>query len=147
MRQQLSIPILAEIKIWLDKSLPQVPPTSKTGQALSYLNNQWHKLIRYCDDGRLSIDNNACENAIRPFVIGRRNWLFSDTVKGAKASANLYSLIETAKANGLEPYRYLRHIFNELRKAKSLQAIEELLPWQVDKEEINKGWKQKVDGV
>lgn len=146
-RQQLSVPILAEIKIWLDSSLPQVPPTSKTGQALSYLKNQWHKLIRYCDDGRLSIDNNACENAIRPFVIGRRNWLFSDTVKGAKASANLYSLIETAKANGLEPYRYLRHVFNELPKAKSLEDIEKLLPWQVDKQEINKGWKQKVDGV
>jgi transposase len=144
-RQQLSVPILAEIKIWLDSSLPQVPPTSKTGQALSYLNNQWHKLIRYCDDGRLSIDNNACENAIRPFVIGRRNWLFSDTVKGAKASANLYSLIETAKANGLEPYRYLRHVFNELPKAKSLEDIEKLLPWQVDKQEINKGWKQKID--
>ena len=141
------MPILAEIKIWLDSSLPQVPPTSKTGQALSYLNNQWHKLIRYCDDGRLSIDNNACENAIRPFVIGRRNWLFSDTVKGAKASANLYSLIETAKANSLEPYRYLRHVFNELPKAKSLEDIEKLLPWQVDKQEINKGWKQKVDGV
>lgn len=146
-RQQLSVPILAEIKIWLDSSLPQVPPTSKTGQALSYLNNQWHKLIRYCDDGRLSIDNNACENAIRPFVIGRRNWLFSDTVKGAKASANLYSLIETAKVNGLEPYRYLRHVFNELPKAKSLEDIEKLLPWQVDKQEINKGWKQKIDGV
>jgi transposase len=146
-RQKLSVPILAEIKTWLNKSLLQVPPTSKTGQALTYLNNQWHKLIRYCDDGRLSIDNNACENAIRPFVIGRRNWLFSDTVKGAKASANLYSLIETAKANGLEPYRYLRHVFNELPKAKSLEAIEELLPWQVDKQEINKGWKQKIDGV
>lgn len=146
-RQQLSVPLLAKIKTWLDSSLPQVPPTSKTGQALAYLNNQWHKLIRYCDDGRLSIDNNACENAIRPFVIGRRNWLFSDTVKGAKASANLYSLIETAKANGLEPYRYLRHVFNELPKAKSLEAIEKLLPWHVDKEEINKGWKQKIDGV
>ena len=110
---------------------------------MTYLNNQWHKLIRYCDDGRLSIDNNACENAIRPFVIGRRNWLFSDTVKGAKSSANLYSLIETAKANGLEPYRYLCHVFNQLPKAKSLEAIEKLLPWQVDKEEINKGWKKK----
>jgi transposase len=146
-RQQLSVPILAEIKTWLDRSLPHVPPTSKTGQALAYLNSQWHKLIRYCDDGRLAIDNNACENAIRPFVIGRRNWLFSDTVKGAKSSANLYSLIETAKANGLEPYRYLRHVFDELPKAKSLEAIEKLLPWHVDKQEVNKGWKQKIDGV
>jgi len=78
-----------------------------TGKALTYLHNQWPKLIRYLDDGRLSIDNNRVENAIRPFVIGRRNWLFSDTVRGAQSSANLYSLIETAKANGLAPYAYL----------------------------------------
>jgi hypothetical protein len=71
----------------LDASLPQVPPISLAGKALSYLDNQWSKLIRYCEDGRLDIDNNATERAIRPFVIGRNNWLFSDTVKGAKASA------------------------------------------------------------
>ena len=71
----------------------------------------------YLDDGRLKIDNNGAENAIRPFVVGRKNWLFSASVKGVKASANLYSLIETAKANGLEPYAYLRHLFTELPKA------------------------------
>jgi transposase len=89
------------------------------GKALTYLNNQWPKLMRYLDDGRLSIDNNPVENAIRPFVIGRRNWLFSDTARGAKSSANLYSLIETAKANGLEPYAYLRHLFTELPKVQT----------------------------
>jgi transposase len=71
------------------------------------------------------------ENAIRPFVIGRRNWLFSDTARGAKSSANLYSLIETAKANGLEPYAYLRHLFTELPKAQTLEQIEALLPFHV----------------
>ena len=85
-------------------------------------------LLAALDDGRLAIDNNACENAIRPFVIGRRNWLFADTVRGAKASANLYSLIETAKANRIEPYRYLRHIFSEMPKARTVEDVEALLP-------------------
>jgi hypothetical protein len=90
--------------------LPVIPPQSLTGKALLYLHSQWHKLIRYLDDGRLSIDNNSTENAIRPFVIGRRAWLFSDTPNGAKASASLYSLIESAKASGHEAYFYLRHV-------------------------------------
>ena len=72
----------------------------------------------------------------------RNNWIFSDTVKGAKASANLYSLIETAKLNGLEPYRYLLHVFKELPKAQSLDDIEQLLPWRVDADKINIGWKK-----
>ena len=75
------------------------------------------------------------ENAIRPFVIGRRNWLFSDTVRGAQSSANLYSLIETAKANGLEPYAYLHHLFTELPKAQTLEQIEALLPSHVKTQE------------
>lgn len=75
--------------------------------------------------------NNLCENAIRPFVIGRKNWLFADTPAGAEASARLYSLIETAKANDLEPYAYLRRVFTDLPKATTLQDIEALLPWNV----------------
>jgi transposase len=121
-------PILDELRAWLDDVLPQVPPTSATGRALNYLNNEWDKLIRYLDDGRLAIDNNGAENAIRPFVVGRKNWLFSTSVKGVKASANLYSLIETAKANGLEPYAYLRRVFTELPQADSVEALEALLP-------------------
>jgi len=129
-------PILDEIRVWLDAALPQVPPKSATGKALNYLYNEWDKLVRYLDDGRLEIDNNRAENAIRPFVIGRKNWLFSDSVKGIKASANLYSLIETAKANGLEPYAYLRHVFTELPKATSVEDIEALLPANIDKDKI-----------
>jgi transposase len=79
-----------------------------------YLDHQWPHLVRYLEDGRWPIDNNPAENAIRPFVIGRKNWLFSATPKGADASANLYSLIETAKANGLEPSVYLATVFTEL---------------------------------
>jgi len=135
-RQLHARPILDEIRTWLDQALPQVPPTSTTGKALNYLHNEWDKLIRYLDDGRLEIDNNAAENAIRPFVVGRKNWLFSDSVKGVKASANLYSLIETAKANGLEPYAYLRYLFAELPKAETVNAIEALLPGNLDKNQI-----------
>jgi transposase len=127
-RQRHARPVLDELRTWLDVALPQVPPTSMTGKALNYLHNEWDKLVRYLDDGRLEIDNNAAENAIRPFVLGRKNWLFSASVKGVKASANLYSLIETAKANGLEPYAYLRHVFTELPKATTVEAIEALVP-------------------
>ena len=106
-RQRHARAFLGELRSWLDEGLPQAPPTSATGKTLNYLHNEWDKLVRYLDDGHLEIDNNGAENAIRPFVLGRLNWLFSDSVKGVKASTNLYSLIETAKANGLEPYAYL----------------------------------------
>ncbi|MCF6323980.1 MAG: IS66 family transposase, partial [Gammaproteobacteria bacterium] len=127
-RQQQAQPLIDKLRVWLDKALPQVPPTSATGKALHYLNNEWTKLTAYLKDGRLEIDNNGAENAIRPFVMGRKNWLFSTSVKGVKASANLYSLIESAKANGLEPYAYLRYLFTELPKAETVAAIEALLP-------------------
>ena len=135
-RQKHARPVFDDIRTWLEKTLPQIPPSSATGQALNYLHNEWGKLIRYLDDGRLEIDNNLAENAIRPFVIGRKNWLFSTSVKGVKASANLYSLIECAKINGLEPYAYLRHVFTELPKASTVEAIEALLPGDLKKEQI-----------
>jgi len=128
-RRDHARPILQALRDWLDRSLPQVPPTTATGKALNYLNNEWDKLVRYLEDGRLAIDNNRAENAIRPFVVGRKNWLFSDSVNGVTASANLYSLIETAKANGLEPYAYLRHLYTHLPGAQTIEAIEALLPW------------------
>jgi len=142
-RQKQSMPILKAMKAWLDQALCQVTPTSLTGEALAYLSKQWPTLTVYCEDGRLDIDNNAVERAIRPFVIGRNNWLFADTVRGVKASANLYSLIETAKLNGLEPYRYLCRVFEELPKAQSLHDIEQLLPWEIDKASVNAGWMPK----
>ena len=127
-RQRHARPVIDALRTWLDDALPQAPPTSATGKALNYLHNEWDKLVRYLEDGRLEIDNNGAENAIRPFVVGRKNWLFSTSVKGVKASANLYSLIETAKANDLEPYAYLRRVFTELPQADSVEAIEALLP-------------------
>ncbi len=131
-RQRHAQPVLDELRTWLEQSLPQVPPTSAAGKALHYLHAEWEKLIRYLDDGRLEIDNNLAVNAIRPFVLGRKNWLFSDSVTCVKASANLYSLIETAKANGLEPYAYLRYLYTELPRAETAEAIEALLPGNVD---------------
>jgi len=99
------------------------------GKAVNYLDNNWSRLERYIEGGNLPIDNNRAENAIRPFVIGRKNWLFSDTPKGATASAQIYSLIETAKANGQEPYAYLRHILERLPQVNSVEGYEALLPW------------------
>jgi len=128
LRQEKAAPILGQLHAWLLKSLPEVPPRTATGKALAYLSNEWDKLQVYLQDGRLPIDNNGAENAIRPFVVGRKNFLFSDSVGGVKASANLYSLIETAKANGLEPYAYLRKVYTELPKAQSVADINALLP-------------------
>jgi transposase len=90
----------------------------------------------YLPDGRLAIDNNACERAVRPFVIGRRNCLFADTPNGARASAALSSVIETAKANGHEPYRYPRFLFAERPKAQSRDAIVALLPFNIAPEDL-----------
>ena len=131
-RQEQARPVLEQLRAWLDKSLPQVPPQSAVGKALNYLHEEWPRLIRYLDDGLIPIDNNLTENAIRPFTVGRKNWLFSDSVKGIESGTNLYSLIQTAKANRLEPYQYLRHVFTELPKADTVEAIEALLPANID---------------
>jgi transposase len=126
-------PLLDEMREWLDSVRDTVPPESLTGKALGYLHNQWPKLVRVLEDGRLELDTNAVENSIRPFVVGRKAWLFADTVAGAEASANLYSLVETAKANEIEPYAYLCHVFTELPKATCLEDFEALLPYRLDR--------------
>ena len=100
------------------------------GQALNYALNQWEKAIRYCDDGRLDIYNNRSERAIKPFVMGRKVWLFSQTANGANASATIYSIVETAKANGHVPYDYLMHVMNEITAGNT--DPEKLLPWSVN---------------
>jgi len=127
-RQKRAGPLLEEFKEWLEKRQPQVPPGSTLGKAISYTLGQWERLVVYLEDGRLRPDNNLAENAIRPFVVGRKNWLFAATPAGAHASAALYSIIETARANGLEPYWYLRYLFDRLPKAKSKDDYRALLP-------------------
>src|SRR5690606_23483535 len=104
------------------------------GKAVRYLDSQWVKLCRFLDDGSIPFSNAFAENAIRPFAVGRRAWLFSDTPAGASASATLYSIIETAKANGIEPYYYLDHVIERLPLAQSLDDIERLLPWNLRRE-------------
>ena len=124
-------PIIDKLKRWLDETRPKVPPKTTLGKALHYLDHQWPRFTAYLEDGGYPIDNNPVENAIRPFAIGRKNWLFSASVKGAKASAILYSLIETAKANGLESYAYLKRVFTELPQARNFETVDRLLPWEV----------------
>ncbi len=102
------------------------------GKAIAYSLKLWPKLSRYLDDGRLAIDNNRAERAVKPFVIGRKNWMFANTERGALASATLYSLVETAKANGVMPFDYLMHLFNELPRFAPGADIDHLLPWNVN---------------
>lgn len=130
-RAQHSAPILHELRAWLEGSANAVLPQSALGKAIHYTLGQWPKLTRFLEHGEIPLDNNRCENAIRPFVIGRKGWLFSDTQAGATASANLYSLVETAKANGLEPHAYLTRLFAELPQATAVEHFEALLPWSV----------------
>jgi transposase len=135
-RQEHTKPRLEKLREWLDASIASVPPQSLTGKAMYYLDKQWPKLVRVLDDGRLPLDTNRVENAIRPFVLGRKNWLFADTVRGARASANLYGLIETAKANRIEPGRYLAYLFEVLPTITSPDQLDALLPQNIDSEAL-----------
>jgi hypothetical protein len=128
LRDAQAKPLLEKIKTWLDEKAPKVLPKSPLGSAIAYTLKLWPKLTTYLEDGHIAIDNNPAENAIRPFVIGRKNFLFSGSPRGAHASATLYTLVETAKANGLEPWAYLNYLFEKLPAAKSEQAIQALLP-------------------
>ena len=130
-RIEHATPLLKEYKAWLDNSILQVPPKSALGKALAYSLNQWPKLTRYLEDGQLNIDNNRAERAIKPFVIGRKNWLFSNTTSGAHASSILYSMVETAKANDLVPFEYLHLALNMLSEPQDDESLNELLPWNV----------------
>lgn len=128
-RQETSSRIMARIEKLLDKSIGIVPPKSATGKALHYLAHEWDALQVFLKNGAVPIDNNRCENAIRPFTLGRKNWLFSATTAGAKASANLYSLIQTALANKLDPAAYLERVFTELPNAVTADDVARLLPY------------------
>ncbi len=127
-RQRQAQPVIEKLSAWLDRSRSTTAPGTGLGKAITYLDNQWSRLIGYLDDGAYPIDNNRAENAIRPFVIGRKNWLFCQSMRGASASANLYSVVETAKANGLDPCAYLKHVFTHLPQAQNVDDIAALLP-------------------
>jgi len=126
-------PVLEKFKAWLEKRKCEVPPSLLLGKAIEYSLAQWDKLVRYLESPYLTPDNNACENAIRPFVLGRKNWLFCQSPDGAKSSCGMYTLIETAKRNGLKPFDYLTALFEKAPLASSPQDWEKLLPWNIFK--------------
>jgi transposase len=138
LREKEAAPVLDSFRAWLDDRVHHVAPKSLLGKAILYALNEWTKLRVYLQDGHIPIDNNLVENAIRPFVIGRKNWLFSGSPDGARASAAFYSLIETAKACGHEPYWYLRHLFEQLPLAKTRDKMRLLLPMYLDPSEISR---------
>ena len=142
-RQLRSRKVLDEYNEWLDKMAINTTSQGKLGEAIRYSINQWKDLIRFLEDGRLEIDNNRAERAIKPFVMGRRAWLFANTPNGARASAVTYSIVETAKENGIDPYLYLAHLFRHLPNIdlKDEAAIEEMLPWA---EHIQSACKAKI---
>jgi transposase len=126
-RQEKSVPVLADIKIWLDENLIEALPKSLTGKAISYMLGRWKALARYLDDGCYEIDNNLVENAIRPVALGRKNYLFAGSHNGAKRMAQVYSLVATAKMQGIEPMAYLKETLSKLPDWP-VKKVEELLP-------------------
>jgi transposase len=132
-RDLRSRPVVNGFREWLDVTMPAVLPKSLLGVAIKYAQNQWQKLVRFLEDGRVEISNNRAERSIKPFVIGRKNWLFANTPKGAHASAIIYSIVETAKENKLNPYAYLTHLFEKLPnlESKDSHVLDQLLPWNV----------------
>lgn len=138
LRREQALPVLEEFKVWMDKRIKQTPPKGLLGQALNYALTRWPKLIRYTENGYITPDNNAAENAQRPFVIGRKNWLFAGHPNGAHAAAVLYSLIETAKACGLDPYRYFRLLFSKIPYAKAEEDYGALMPRNLTPEMLSR---------
>jgi transposase len=129
-RQERSRPLLDELHAWLLVALRTVSAKSQLAIAINYALVRWHALTRYCDDGRIEIDNNSAERAIRPVVLGRRNYLFAGSDAGGERAANIYSLIGTAMLNAMDPYLYLRHVLERIAE-HPINRIEELLPWHV----------------
>ena len=127
-------PLVEDLRKWLDEVSKTVLPKSLFGMAVNYGLRQWPKLVRFLEDGRIEMDNNRAERSIKPFVIGRKNWLFANTPRGARASAVIYSMVESAKENGLNPYTYLMHLFEKLPNLDSRddETLDELLPWNVN---------------
>lgn len=134
LRQKEAKPILDKMHAWLVKKSMHLIPKSLLGKAVTYTLKQWDRLSGYVDFPFATPDNNLAENAIRPFCVGRRNWLFAGTPAGAEASSTIYSLIESAKANKLEPYKYLRYLFEKLPFAETMEDYKQLMPGKLTPE-------------
>jgi len=129
-RQEKIKPILDDLKKYLDEVRTKITPDSLAGKAVNYTCNEWKYLTVFLDYSEVDISNEKIENSIRPFAIGRKNWLFSNTVEGANASAMFYSIIETAKANGFEPFDYLSKMLDKLPQAETIEDYQRLLPFK-----------------
>lgn len=138
LRQEKSKPLMESFKEWLDEIYPTVLPQSPLGKAIQYWQNRWQGLMRYLDDGRLEADNNLTEQKIKPIVIARKNFLFADSVAGAKALCMHFSFIQTAKLHGHDPYRYYTVLLKKLPHCKTLEDYEKLLPWNMSPDGSNK---------
>lgn len=132
-RQHKSRELIDELREYLIKNQPVIPPKSLLGEAVNYTLNQWSKLLMFLDDGRLDISNNLSERGIKPFVIGRKGWLFADSVAGAHAAATIFSIIETCKYHQVEPYDYLRYVLDVIPQCNTIEDYEKLLPFNIDR--------------
>jgi transposase len=139
LRQRHSAPILEQFKAWLERYLPATAPKTLLGKAIRYTLRFWPRLTQFLTDGRVPLSNNRTEQAIKKVVIGRKNFLFAYSPAGARALANLYALVETAKANGVEPWRYLKRVFTTLPLATTVAQVEALLPWNLPPGERSAG--------
>jgi len=129
-RNARSRPLLESLKQWLDETLGKLSRKSDTALAVRYALGRWDALVRYCDDGHLEIDNNAAERALRAVALGRKNYLFAGSDRGGESAAVIYSLIGTAKLNGINPELYLRNVLSCIAD-HPINRIEELLPWNL----------------
>lgn len=136
MRQARAGPLIAELKAWLEATLAKVSTKSALAVAIRYALSRWTALVRYCDDGHIEIDNNAAERALRAVALGRKNYLFAGSDAGGERAAAIYSLIGTAKLNGLDPEAYLREVLERINE-HPINRIAELLPWNLAAEKQN----------
>jgi transposase len=140
LRSEKAKPILKKFKEWLESSINQVPPQSAIGKAINYCINQWPYLEKYSDDGEVEIDTNLVENAIRPLALGRRNWLFAGSVEGAESSCIFFSLLQTCRANEIEPYAYFKVILSEVVNCETKEDYKKLLPQFIDREKLKEAY-------
>lgn len=130
-RQARAGPVLVALRAWLDATLKQLSQKSALAEAIRYALARWDALVRYSNDGRIEIDNNAAERALRTVALGRKNFLFAGSDAGGERAAAIYSLIGTAKLNGLDPEAYLRHVIGSIAE-HPVNRVDELLPWKVE---------------
>lgn len=145
-RKEIIKPIFDDFHEWLIEMQPKIPPSLKFGRAISYALSSWQHLLNYLDCPDLFVDNSIAERSIKPFVIGRKNWLFSGSETGAESSCFIFTLIENAKLYKLDPYEYLRCIFDQAPYCQTEKDFEKLLPWNIKITEFHEEgtWKNNT---